>query len=75
METLRQRIEAEAGENTHRRTGYLKEACMDDAKLYQGLWKPEDTLPVIARHWAKSWPGLANLLIKIYLAINGQKEV
>jgi len=75
METLRQQIDAEAAINTHKRTGWLMEVCIDDAKMKHGVWAPEDTLPVVARFWAKRHPKLAIFLIKIYYAMNGEKEV
>ena len=73
--TLKESIDAEAGVNTHRRTGWDMDICLNDAKMKHGVWAPEDTLPIVARYWAKSFPRLANLWIKIYIAINGKKEV
>lgn len=75
MKTLKQTIDEEAGENTHKRTGFMKEACMDDAKMKQGLWQPMDTLPIVARIFAQRCPAVAHFLIKIFLAIAGTKEV
>lgn len=73
--TLKESIDAEAGLNTHKRTGFMVEACMDDAKMKQGLWQPMDTLPVVAFHFAKAHPKLAMFWIRLYLAVNGKKEI
>lgn len=75
MTTVKELIDAEAGISTHKRTGFMAEACMDDAKMKQGLWQPQDTLPIVARMWAAKHPKLAMILIRIYLAVNGKREV
>lgn len=75
MTTTKEFIDAESGIATHQRTGFLMDACVDDAKLHQGLWQPMDTLPVIARLWAKKHPKLATAFIQIYIALWGKKEV
>lgn len=75
MTTIKEFIDAEAGIATHQRTGFLIDACVDDAKMKQGLWQPMDSLPVVARFWAKDHPTIAAFLIKIYIAFNGKKEV
>lgn len=72
---LKESIDADAAINTQKRTGYLMDACIDDAKLKQGLWQPMDTLPVVAFHFAKAHPKLAMFWIKLFVAFNGQKEV
>lgn len=73
--TLKESIDAEAALNTHRRTGWDLSACHLDAKLLQGLWKPEDTCAIVARLWAKDHPVLATWWVKIYLAFKGEKEI
>lgn len=75
MKTLKEAIDEVAGNNTYRRTGYIIEACMSDAKMRQGLWQPQDTLPVIAEFWAGRHPWLAQKIITIYFALWGKKEV
>lgn len=72
--TLKESIDAEAGVNTHNRTGWDMDICLNDAKMRHGVWAPEDTLPVVARHFAKAHPKIALFWLKIYMAANGKRE-
>lgn len=73
--TLKEQIDAEAALATHQRTGFLMEACVDDAKMRHGLWQPQDTLPIIARMFAARFPKVSAILVNAFLGVAGKKEV